>query len=95
MNRHASFYQTNGNGSSTVFTIPHGCPITPYFASVESTTYDALGIIQDSGGVPCLQNSKTYIIDIITNPGYITITYPIAPPIGVNNLGWFWQAECS
>ncbi len=93
--RHASFFQTNGNGSSTVFTIPHGCPITPYFISAEASTVDALGIALDSVGNPCMQNVKTYIIDATTNPGHITITYPIAPPIGVNNLGWFWSAECS
>lgn len=92
MVRHSGFIEFNGNGLTTVFTIPHSCPKEPYFISAEAATPDTLGIVEDGGGNPCLQNTKTYIIG--ANATDIIVTYPLAPPAGTNNIGYYWSAEC-
>ena len=95
MERHASFIQFSGDGSTLTFLIPHGCSIQPYFITTEASTKDALGTARDNAGNLLMDNVKSYAADVTSNPGNITIIHQVAPPTGTNNLGYFWSAECS
>lgn len=67
----------SGDGSTTVFTIPHGMSTTPTTISVEPASAAANA------------NPFTRTVDA-TN---ITITYTVAPASGTNNLAYFWMAS--
>lgn len=94
MERHSGFIEFNGDGSTTAFSIPHHCSTTPYFISAEASTDDALGIALDVNLTALDTNVKTYTISPNIASGYITVTHPVAPPVGANNLGYWWSAEC-
>lgn len=91
MERHSGFMEFDGDGATLVFTIPHGCSFKPYFVSTSESTLDALGLAVDpsSGSIV---SAKAYITN--ANATDIIITHQIAPPVGTNNLGYWWQAEC-
>lgn len=91
--KHSSSFISSGDGTTLVFNIPHGCPITPYFISAEASTPDALGTSLDASSGALSSNVKTYTIS--TDSTNIIITYPYAPQTGTNNLVWYWSAECN
>lgn len=67
----------SGNGSTTVFNIPHGMISTPTSAVITANTLDA----HSAGGR----------VSSITSTNIVVTTY-IAPIAGSSNVKWYWQA---
>jgi len=68
----------NGNGTTTAFTIAHGLVSSPAANSIRITPGHA-----DSRGN----------INVSADATNITVTYPVPPPTGTNNVVLFWSAE--
>jgi hypothetical protein len=67
----------SGTGAQTAFTITHGLKTTPTYALITPTTADASGVHYVSA-----YGATTF-----------TVTYPVAPASGTNNVKMNWRAS--